>query len=319
MNTDLKIVIMDKVKLERRVHELKRRDEGIKARLAPILKQLWNPERDLAVGAEGCVFDDLITRFPNFSEVIEYWRVQALLSTRLNTSFQSAPVLLGGPPGLGKTFFAYEAAKALGLFYEELNMSSVTANFVISGGSLQWSEGAVGMVAKTLASSPIGNPIIVLDEIDKSSSGNKYSILGPFYPLLERHSARRFKDEALELEMDCSHINWVLTANDIFNIPTPILSRTKVFQIELPKSEQLPLVVKNIYENIRKSEAFGHLLDENLPDQTIEIFDGISPRLIKRKLTEACTKVFIEKRSLVMPFDVQNDFKKPSRFKMGFI
>jgi ATP-dependent Lon protease len=320
MSSDLKIVITSKDKLERRVQELKRRDEGVKARMAPILKQLWNPERRLAMGADNSVFDDLQKRFPNFSEIIEYWRLQATISRRLGTAFQSAPVLLGGDPGLGKTFFANEAARALGLHYAEVNMSTVTASFVLSGGSLQWAEGSVGFIAKSIAESPIANPVLLLDEIDKAAGGYKYDPLGVFYPTLEKHTAIRFKDEALELELDASHVNWVMTANNIENIPTPILSRAKLFQIVLPTKEQMPLVIRNIYAGIRNIEAYGRLLDEELPEETVELFEGMSPREVKRKLNEACCKAFLDSRSIVMPEDILvEQSKKKNDFRIGFI
>jgi ATP-dependent Lon protease len=318
MSSDLKVVITDKEKLEKRVQELKRRDEGVKARMAPILKQLWNPERRLAMGADNAVFDDLKVRFPNFGEVIEYWRLQASISKRLGTSFQSSPVLLGGDPGLGKTFFAFEAAKALGLHYGEVNMACVTASFVLSGGSLQWSEGSIGFIAKTIADSDIANPLILLDEIDKATGGYKYDALGPFYPLLEKHTAKRFKDEALDLELDTSNVNWIMTANNVSNIPAPILSRAKLFHIEQPTREQMPLVIRNIYAGILNTEAFGHLLNERLPDETIEVFEGMAPREVKRKLNEGCSKVFLQNRTTMMPADIETK-KAKTEFKIGFL
>lgn len=320
MSKELVIAITDKAKLERRVHELKRRDEGVKARMAPVLKQLWNPERKLAIGASDEVFDDLNLRFPNFGEVIEYWRLQASISRRLGTHFQSAPVLLGGEAGVGKTYFAYESAKALGLHYSEINMATVTANFVLSGGSLQWGEGSIGFIANSLSESKIGNPMILLDEIDKASTGNKYDPLGPFYPLLEKHSASRFKDEALDLELDSSFINWIMTANNLQKIPAPILSRAKVFNIELPATDQMPAIVKSIYKGIRLSEPFGKELDENLPNEVLYMFDGESPRVVKRMLTEACSKAFLDNRTLIHASDFE--ITKPHQekiYKLGFI
>lgn len=320
MSKDLKIVLTDKTKLEKRVHELKRRDESVKARMAPVLKQLWNPERTLALGAEDKVFDDLNLRFPNFSQVIEYWRLQASISRRLGTHFQSAPVLLGGDAGVGKTYFAYESAKALGLHYSEINMATVTANFVLSGGSLQWSEGSVGFIANSLSESKIGNPMILLDEIDKASTGNKYDPLGPFFPLLEKHSASRFKDEALDLELDSSYVNWVMTANNMQLIPAPILSRAKVFNIELPTTEQMPAIVKSIYAGIRVSEPYGKLLDDSLPTEVLAMFNGLSPRIIKRKLMEACSKAFLNERSTINPDDIELDKPAQQRqYRIGFV
>ncbi|MEK9940235.1 MAG: AAA family ATPase, partial [Methylotenera sp.] len=225
-----------------------------------------------------------------------------------------------GNPGLGKTYFSNEAAKALGLDYSEVNMATITAGFVLSGGSLQWGEGSIGFIAKSLADSNIGNPIVVLDEIDKAAKDSKYDPLGCFYPLLERHSALRFKDEALELELDTSYINWILTANNLQLIPAPILSRVKVFNIELPTTDQMPAIVKSIYAGIRESEPYGKLLDENLPDEILYMFDGVSPRVIKRKLAEACSKSFLDNRTIIRVSDF--DLNKPKlgrEYRIGFL
>jgi ATP-dependent Lon protease len=62
-------------------------------------------------------------------------------------------------------------------------------------------------VSDSLRKSKVSNPIVLLDEIDKASGDSRYDPLGCLYALLERETARTFKDEALEIEMNCSGIN----------------------------------------------------------------------------------------------------------------
>lgn len=314
-NQVVSIAVKDAV--ERRVNELRRRDDNVKARVAPILKRLWDPRRKLLSGADAGVFDDLQQRFPNFSPVIHYWRSVALASQKLNAPFLPQPILLGGLPGLGKTIFAAESAKAMGMYFAEISMATMTASFVISGGSLQWGDGSPGFIAKSLADSPVGNPLLLIDEVDKASGEARYSPLGPFYPLLERHSASRFRDEALELEIDASNVVWVATANDASQIPDPILSRMKYFEIRAPEPEEMVAIIHNMYRIIRATEAFGELLDEIIPESTVRMFTAMLPREARRHLNEACINAFISGRGTVLTSDVPVNTKRVTRF--GFI
>ena len=303
MKNPLTISIVSRDAVIQRVNELRGRDADAKARVGLCLRKLWNPDRDLIQGAEPQVFDDLQTRFPNFDLVIDYWRTEAMVSRKLGLAFQPQPVLLGGLPGLGKTFFASEAAKVMGLYFSEISMATVTAAFVLGGGSLQWGNGVPGFIAKSICLSQVGNPLLLIDEVDKAMEGN-YNPMGPLYPLLERHSARRFRDEALELEMDASHIIWVATANEIHHIPEPIVSRMKYFDIRKPTPVEMETIVNSIYAGIKERESYGKLLDAVLPADTIQRLTDLLPREARKTLEEACKRAIGQNRVVVLPEDI---------------
>ncbi|MEZ0316409.1 MAG: AAA family ATPase, partial [Methylophilaceae bacterium] len=244
-------------------------------------------------------------RFPNFIQVIDLWEATAIGLSRVGLPFQSAPVLLVGDPGLGKTFFVKEAAKALALPYYELSMATATASFLISGGNLQWAQGEPGFVAKSLAESAMANPVLLLDEIDKVGGENRYDPLGPFYPLLEPHSAKRFRDEALEVELDASKVIWVATANDINNIPSPIRSRMRVFEITPPDPPQMRQVIKSVYQGILDNQTYGSLLDAEIHEDAIEVLSRLGPRLVRQSLEEASLHVIRDNRSLIQAGDIK--------------
>jgi ATP-dependent Lon protease len=240
------ISIGDAISIKKRIDDLKYRSEDIKSRLAIPLKKLWNPERILRTVSSSVDFGELRNNFPQFEEVIDFYENTAITLARLNMPFEVPPVLLQGDPGFGKTFFASELAKLLNFPFFEISLATTTSTFALSGGSIQWAEGATGFICDTLAESEIANPIILIDEIDKSSSEGKYSPLNVFYGLLESHSAKRFRDEALDVELDASKIIWIATGNYIQNIPDPIMSRMRVFQIKQPCTSRMPCVVSSI-------------------------------------------------------------------------
>ena len=145
MSTVPNITIAYKAAIEKRVHELRNRDCSIKSRVGLVFRGLWNPDKPGAISAKNHVFEVLAYQFPNFVEVINYWKSAVMVSRKTNRPFESQPVLLGDPPGPGKTAFAIESAKAMGLHFEEMSITTMTASFMISGMSLQWSEGSPGL------------------------------------------------------------------------------------------------------------------------------------------------------------------------------
>ncbi|OIQ73041.1 Lon protease [mine drainage metagenome] len=159
--------------------------------------------------------------------------------------------------------------------------------------------------------------MVLIDEVDKAMEGN-YNPMGPLYPLLERHSANRFKDEALELEMDASHIIWIATANEVHRIPAPIVSRMKYFDIRQPTPVEMDAIVKSIYAGIQEREFYGKLLDAVLPDGTIRKLTYLPPREARKTLEEACKRAIGHNHSAVLPEDIIFT-SVPDQHRIGFI
>lgn len=300
-----------------RVKELNRRSEDVKSRVATTLKRLWVPERPLANIKNINLFGELRSRFPNFSEVIDILEANAIGMLKLDLPFESCPILMLGDPGLGKTLFASEFSRLSNLPYFEINMATTTSSFGLSGGNLQWSEGSVGFVASSLASSTVGNPIFLVDEIDKSYGSNRFNPMAPFYSLLEKHSAKKFKDEALEIEIDVSRVIWMATANYIVDIPEPILSRMRVVNIPKPTQDQMRNIVQSIYTSYRTSKPYGKLFNVDLQLDVIEKLIHMVPREAKLAIEEAGMKAICDQRYNLLPSDIL--IKKKEKKNVGFI
>lgn len=290
MPYDQVVQIALKARIEDRVASLERRSNDIKSRLAPILKLLWNPERTLAGVAPTLDLTTFRQGFPQFGEVIDHVDNSVFTASLTESYFRFPPILLAGDPGLGKTYFASQLAEFLGLPFFEISMASMSAGFVLSGGSLQWSEGSPGEIAKILARSPVANPIVLVDEIDKASGAHHYNPMNSLYNLLEPHTACRFKDECLDIELDARHIIWICTANDPNHIPLPILSRIRSFDIIQPKADAMVPVVEHMYAWYREKHPCGRLLQPELDTEVLEILAGQSPRSIRLQLEEASMK-----------------------------
>ena len=312
------IQIASEEAIRSRVHTLRYRSEEVKGRIAEVLIDLWSPERILKQVDPTTDVVGLKYGYPQFSEVIDAIDNTIYVSTLIEGPFHMGPILLQGDPGLGKTYFVKQLADVLGLPYFEISLATVTASFTLSGSSLQWVEGTVGELAKIIARSPVANPIVLLDEIDKCMNEGRYNPSNVLYSVLEPHTAQRFKDEALELELDLSHVIWICTANYPEWIPAPIRSRMKTFEIRLPRPEEMERVVKHMYGQFRSRSTYGALLAETLQKDVIEELSHLAPREIRMNLETSTLKAIKRKSRFISKDDLSRDSKKEVHH-VGFI
>lgn len=260
--------------------------------------------------------DPLYERCPNFGEVIDDIKKSLALAISGNEPVQFAPTLLLGEPGIGKTHFARCLAQFLGTGFEFVSMSSLTAGWILSGAASQWNHAKPGKVAQALVSGEFANPVIVLDEVDKAGGDARYDPLGALYELLERDTARRFKDEFIELDIDASHILWVTTANDERSIPEPILNRMNVYTVPRPDLDQAFSIACTLYEEIVAEHDWGFPSDA--PAEVMEKLAGMPPRDMRKLLMGAFGNAKLDGRDHLRPSDVDAANRRATKKKIGF-
>ncbi|HEX6267215.1 MAG TPA: AAA family ATPase, partial [Burkholderiales bacterium] len=197
------------------------------------------------------VMDHLYDDLPNFADVLDDVRRQLALCEDSRDALEITPLLLLGPPGIGKTHFARELSILLGTGMGFVSMSSLTAGWVLSGASSQWKGARPGKVFETLVDGQYANPVMVVDEIDKAGGEHAYDPLGALYSLLEHDTAGAFTDEFAEVAIDASQVIWVATANDEHSIPEPILNRMNVYEVSAPDRDAARTIALRLYRSIR--------------------------------------------------------------------
>ena len=233
---------------------------------------------------------------PNFTEVLDDVKRHVALSQDSHDSLEVTPILLLGPPGVGKTHFARQIADLLGTGMNLIPMSSMTAGWLLSGSSSQWKGAKPGKVFEALVDGQYANPVIVVDEIDKASGDAQYDPLGALYSLLEHDTAQNFVDEFAEVPIDASQVIWITTANDERAIPEPILNRMNVFEIAPPSLDAARKIAAHLYRGIRNEHDWGQRFDPEPPDDVLDQLAVLAPREMRRALMTAFGNARLDNR-----------------------
>ncbi len=258
------------------------------------------------------LYEDL----PNFKAVVDSVVQQVALCVDTKDDLEVAPILLVGPPGVGKTRFAKQLAALLCTGFNFIPMNSVTAGWILSGSAATWQGAKPGKVFDALVSGQFANPVVVLDEIDKATGSSQYDPLGALYTLLERETSRAFVDEFAEVPVDAGGIVWVATANDPRSIPDPILSRMMVFEIPAPTHEEAMGICLAIYQGMRKAHEWGERFPQEPSEGVLSQMARVSPREVNQVLVTAFGRAKLEGRFVLEPKDFPDAVEK--RRPMGF-
>jgi hypothetical protein len=184
--------------------------------------------------------------------VAEIRRTLALAAHAGRVSPRLRPLLLVGPPGIGKTWFARRLAQALDLPFAGLNLGGATDNRCLQGTARGWSAATPAWPIAEMARLSVPNPLLFLDEVDKAggqreNNGRAHDTL---LAMVEPESAAGWFDECLRTAADLRNVLWVMAANETRGIPAPLLSRLSVHQIEPPPASAFPTVLAGLLDGI---------------------------------------------------------------------
>jgi ATP-dependent Lon protease len=261
--------------------------------------------------------DHLYDELPNFIEVLDDIRRQLALCEDSRDALEITPLLLLGPPGIGKTHFARELSVLLGTGMGFLSMSSMTAGWVLSGASSQWKGARPGKVFETLVDGQYANPVMVVDEIDKAGGEHAYDPLGALYSLLEHDTAGSFTDEFAEVAIDASQVIWVATANDGRAIPDPILNRMNVYEVRAPDRDAARQIAAKLYRGIRADHGWGERFEPEACSDVLDAMSEMAPREMRRAWMTAFGNAKLDRRERIEVRDLPD--ARGKRGAIGFV
>ncbi|MBP5989766.1 MAG: AAA family ATPase [Piscinibacter sp.] len=302
--------------VERRLDKLPPKEhEGLRSTYERMLEK--GPERFQVKPSGLPVMDHLYDELPNFTEVLDDVRRQLALCEDSRDALEITPLLLLGPPGVGKTHFARALSQLLGTGMGFISMSSLTAGWVLSGASSQWKGARPGKVFETLVDGQYANPVMVVDEIDKAGGEHAYDPLGALYGLLEHDTAHSFVDEFAEVPIDASQLIWVATANDERGIPEPILNRMNVYEVRAPDPEAARRIAAKLYAGLRAEHDWGARFESEPRAEVLERLAEMAPREMRRAWMTGFGNAKLARRDHILPCDLPEPGSR--RGAIGFV
>ncbi|ALN73099.1 AAA family ATPase [Aureimonas sp. AU20] len=160
------------------------------------------------------------------------------------------PTLLVGKPGSGKTSLAREIGTALGLHTTVYPCAAVSDNS-FGGTPSQWGTRRASTPLEAIRVANLANPILVLDEIEKTGTGDRHgSLLTSLLPMLERHTASQYFEVGIERNADLSYVSFLATANSLDGVPAPLRDRFRVVEMPDAGPEHLGDLARRIVADI---------------------------------------------------------------------
>ncbi len=158
--------------------------------------------------------------------VIEYIAVKSIANE------VSSPIIcLVGPPGVGKTTFAESISQALNRNFVKISLGGMSDSAELVGHRRAYIGSNPGKIVTSLIKCGSNNPVFLLDEVDKLKKDYKGDPASTLLDILDVSQNKRFTDNYVDEEIDLSKILFILTANDITNIPPALLDRLEIIEL----------------------------------------------------------------------------------------
>ncbi len=240
----------------------------IRTWLDTVLEIPWNETTDDAydiTGARAILDADHAGLDDVKDRIIEYLAVRKRRSdkglTLVGGRRSGAVLALAGPPGVGKTSLGESVARAMGRKFARVALGGVRDEAEIRGHRRTYVGALPGRIVRAVREAGSMNPVILLDEVDKLGADYRGDPTAALLEVLDPAQNHTFRDHYLEVELDLSDVLFIATANALESIPSPLLDRMELIQLDgYTEAEKVTI-------------AQGHLLPRQLERAGLEASD----------------------------------------------
>ena len=232
--------------------------------------------------------------------IVEYLAVRARRTQRgmavVGGRGSGAVMVLAGPPGVGKTSLGESVARALGRKFVRVALGGVRDEAEIRGHRRTYVGALPGRIVRAVGEAGSMNPVVLLDEIDKVGSDYRGDPSAALLEVLDPAQNHTFRDHYLDLDLDLSDVVFLATANVIENIPSALLDRMELVQIDGYTEDDKVAIARNFLlprqrERAALTEAEVTVTEDALRKIAADYTREPGVRQFERLLAKALRKV----------------------------
>ena len=189
--------------------------------------------------------------------IVEYLSVR-----KMKKDSKGSIVILVGPPGVGKTSVGHSIAKSMNKPFYRFSVGGMRDEAEIKGHRRTYIGAMTGKIVQGLKITKSNSPVFMIDEVDKMGSSHNGDPASALLEVLDPEQNVTFRDNYLDLPFDISNVFFILTANTLDTIPSPLLDRAEIIQLsgyidqeklEIAKKYLIP---KNLEKNgLKKNQV----------------------------------------------------------------